>query len=270
MSADLGFEVLQFERERHAPQYVHYCTDIKPQMHTDGNAAVRHDVHMPSYRESAVEYLRLVLAETGKSASELATLVGVSHTTFTRLLKNPEYKYAPKFPTLRALSEKTGVPLLPGLSAEETEPEIRYLSVMHRVQAGYWVEDDAYAQAEVDRFAHPVAVDARYAHWRQWLELVMGDSANKKVADGAFVHVVDSIDMGYSPRHGDWVIVERRRAGLRERTIKQVEISGRQVALWPRSTNPKWSEPVDLTAGAAEQDIEVEVVGLVIGAYSPF
>jgi hypothetical protein len=40
--------------------------------------------------------------------------------------------------------------------------------------------------------------------------------------------------------------------------------------LWPRSTNPRWSEPIDLTHGARnDEEVEASIVGLVIGAYDP-
>lgn len=58
---------------------------------------------------------------------------------------------------------------------------------------------------------------------------------------------------------------------LRERTIKQVAIVGRRIELWPRSSNPQWSAPLVIWAGARPaEDVEVEIVGLVVGAYSSF
>jgi transcriptional regulator with XRE-family HTH domain len=144
----------------------------------------------------------------------------------------------------------------------------RFLHVRYKVQAGNWVETDAQEPPEPITFG--VAPDARYANWQQWLELVVGDSVNMKIQPGHYAHVVDAIDMGYSPRTGDWVVVERRRGAVRERTIKQVEIGPRgTVTLHPRSTNPRWREPVVVNAGAEDEEIYVEIVGKVIGSYDP-
>lgn len=121
--------------------------------------------------------------------------------------------------------------------------------------------------------AQPVAPDSRYAQWPQWLEHVEGDSIDMLIKPGSFAHVVDAIEMGYAARDGDLVVVERRRDGgaLRERTIKQVVMVGRRIELWPRSTNPQWSTPLIISAGVRKaEDVEVEIVGLVVGAYSSF
>ena len=145
----------------------------------------------------------------------------------------------------------------------------QFLPVRYQVQAGHWFEvgfDEPAVAYSIPVLPHP-----RFANWRQWLELVVGDSVNQKYAPGAYVHVVDAIEMGYAPRDGDFVVVERQRDGghIRERTIKQIELRGDEVILWPRSTNARWQEPVKLTDGARDgEDIEVEVVGLVIGSYS--
>lgn len=121
---------------------------------------------------------------------------------------------------------------------------------------------ESYGQLEV-----PIA--PRYRDFQQWLEEVIGDSMDKLILPGRLVHVVDAIDLGYSPADGDIVVVERRRAGLRERTLKQVEVTGRRVLLWPRSNNPKWQEPIDVSLVLREpsDDIEVQIVGLVVSDF---
>ena len=147
-----------------------------------------------------------------------------------------------------------------------------FLSVRHRVQAGTWYEQDHFID-ELPASPQPVAPDPRFAEWPQWLEEVVGDSINLKIAPGGFAHVVDAVAMGYAPRDGDWVVVERCRfgGGLCERTIKQISMGQNGVELWPRSTNPKWSAPVVIGDGLAdEEDAQVAIVGLVIGAYSAF
>lgn len=227
--------------------------------------------------------VRKLLEEQGKTPRALSLAMGDNPYVVRDILN--EKSKNPRSDTLSKMAEALGVSLgeilLPNALADDgpafvgatPDPRIvpRFLPVCHRVQAGLWYEVDGFAQ---DYPAPPQAVlpDPRFAEWPQWLEEVVGDSVNLRIAPGGFAHVVDAVAMGYAPRNGDYVVVERRRAGghLRERTIKQLEVTETGVKLWPRSTNAKWSEPITLTDGCADEDVEVEIVGLVIGAYSPF
>jgi len=63
------------------------------------------------------------------------------------------------------------------------------------------------------------------------------------------------------------VEVERIRFQGRERelTLKQVELTPKGVVLWPRSTNPRWKQPLHILAdGDAGDDVEVRIRGWVI------
>jgi hypothetical protein len=140
------------------------------------------------------------------------------------------------------------------------------LAIRYRVEAGAWYEIDD-AQEPLGHQDVPSA--PRFAEFKQWLEEVHGDSLDLLIRPGSLVHVVDALDLGYQPTHGDIVVVERRRGGTRERTLKQVDVIGRKTMLWPRSSNPRWKDPLDLAGGLseAESEVEVEVVGLVIADY---
>lgn len=158
----------------------------------------------------------------------------------------------------------------PLASVGENAPiEPQFLVVRHRVQAGHWIEADAFVELPTE--AHPVPPDARFSGFDQWLEVVVGDSVNLKIPEGFFAHVIDAIGLGYAPRHGDFVVVERRRqqGAIRERSIKQVRVTATGlIELWPYSTNPKWNGP--LVVGDSDPTTETEVVGLVVGAYASF
>lgn len=220
-------------------------------------------------------WMKQVLTDSGMSVVEWSAKSGVAKSTIHRALK-PDYEFVTSSRTLAKLANvaNTTPPQLTngsgGASATRTV-QPTFLPVRYKAQAGQWFEVDELAQTYAAQY--PVAPDPRYASFPQWLEEVVGDSVDLKIPEGGFAHVVDAIQLGYAPRDGDYVVVERKRAGgqLRERTIKQVAIDAGRVQLWPRSTNPRWQSPLDLTAGAAPgEDIEVAVVGLVIGAYSPF
>jgi hypothetical protein len=230
--------------------------------------------HMPGMSDDPAaeirDWLNSVMQEKGLSPPQWARAAGVAASTIQRAIK-PSYKFVTSSKTLAKLASAAGA--TPPKIAQATSAQIipLFLPVRHKVQAGYWLEADV----DTQEFREPpraVMPDPRYSEWPQWLEEVVGDSANKRIPEGSFAHVVDAIEMGYSARDGDWVVVERRRGGglLRERTIKQIAITrdGR-VELWPRSTNPKWSAPVVLNAGGrGAEDMEVEIVGLVIGVYT--
>lgn len=144
------------------------------------------------------------------------------------------------------------------------------------IQAGAWLEIDE-DQSEPETY--PAAADLRFPITAQWLSIVRGDSMNAlerngqpaAIYDGDMVHCVDVTAIEYSPRDGDVVEVERIRVqgGVREVTLKQVEIIGGVVQLWPRSTNPRWAAPIPYSDGDATE-IEVRIRGWVIGSLRRF
>lgn len=218
------------------------------------------------------QWLRAVITDTGMSAPVWAKRAGVAASTVQRALKD-SYEFTTSSTTLAKLAAV----------ANRAPPEVRqvrdlqfvpaYLTVRFRVQAGHWIETDGEVHAPPDGM-YPVAPDPNFSEFPQWLEEVVGDSINEEIPPGAFAHVVDAIEMGYEARSGDLVVVERRRGHglLRERTIKEVVVTPEGVIeLWPRSTNKKmWHSPVVLAAGArGNEDIEVEIVGFVVGHYKP-
>lgn len=135
------------------------------------------------------------------------------------------------------------------------------LPVRETVQAGAWLLADDTGQAEPRRF--PAARDPRFPNADQWLAEVRGDSMNLiGIVEGDLVHCVGA-DSGYSPRTGDLVEVERLRfqGAEREITLKQVEVRADQtVLLWPRSSNPRWKDPLSFRLGVPEgEEIEVRI-----------
>lgn len=139
------------------------------------------------------------------------------------------------------------------------------LPIRDRIQAGAWLAADDMVQTFR---TIPAARDGRYPTANQWISEVTGDSMNLlSIFDGDFVHCVDAGDIGYHPRHGDIVEVERLRNGGAERelTLKQIEMTAEGFVLAPRSTNPRWSEPLRLSEGMAEgDDFEVRIRALVV------
>lgn len=147
-------------------------------------------------------------------------------------------------------------------------PELGELPLLGNIQAGAWFAQDETGQEEPETVPH--AKDRAYPHARQWLREVQGDSMNAAgVQPGDLAHLVEFFGAGLE----DGMIVEvtRTRAGgdLREITLKEVEVSERGVLLWPRSTNPRWSDPIELGDDTGS-DIQVEVTGILVATTRRF
>jgi SOS-response transcriptional repressor LexA len=210
-------------------------------------------------------WMREVMLEKGLTPTTWAQAAGVARTTIARPIKEG-YPFVTSSRTLAKLARAAGVE--PPNVHQMTESQIvpLFLPVRYRVQAGAWIEVD-YAEQDYPSPPRAVRPDPQFGDWPQWLEVVVGDSVDRELPPGHFAHVVDAIDMGYAPQDGDFVVVERRRdqGRLRERSIKQVEITPNGVELWPRSHNAAWNKPLQLDY--PEEGVEVEIVGLVIGSY---
>lgn len=206
-----------------------------------------------------------VMEEKGLTPASWARQAGVARTTVARPIKEG-YAFVTSSRTLAKLAKAVGVsaPDTRQTSAAKIVP--LYLPVRHRVQAGHWIEVDL-AERDFPDAPKGVRENPDYSTWPQWLELVVGDSVDREIPPGHFVHVVDAIEMGYAPKEGDFVVVERRRdqGRLRERSIKRVSIREDRVELWPHSHNPAWDRPLEMEAPG--EDVEVEIVAKVIGAY---
>ncbi len=177
-------------------------------------------------------------------------------------------------PTGMSVEPAPAPPLKRGRPPRPIAPIIRgpmeVLPARYAVQAGAWLERDDLAQDQMS--GPPVAAAAGFPSEHQWLELVRGDSMDQLYPEGVWVHVVDAVAIGYAPREGDVVVVERSRqqAGLVERSLKQVaHRPGRKAPeLWPRSNNPRWNKPLAV-GHLRDVDDEIRIAALVIGAYFP-
>jgi transcriptional regulator with XRE-family HTH domain len=222
---------------------------------------------MDDYRATVVAYLNRA---SDLSLNEIAKRVGVSHTTLTRPVNNPDYKYVPKYETLKKIAAVTSVPLPMELTelnpSTPTIAALQRLTVRGVVAAGMWqavelVQDEPLGEASMME-------DASYRGVPQWAELVRGPSMNRTYQDGDYLHVVDWPSIGQMPTIGEDVIVERRRHqdGTVERTCKRIALVEGQLALVGDSTVAHWNDPLPMDGGP---DTIIQIVGLVIGSYRP-
>jgi transcriptional regulator with XRE-family HTH domain len=145
-------------------------------------------------------------------------------------------------------------------------PTGQLLPIRDRAQASAWQPADDFIQDYPRRY--PAAKDPRYLHADQWLTEVVGDSVDQlRIYNGDFVHCVDFMSIGRPVRTRDIVEVERFRFGGSERelTIKQAEVTANGILLWPRSSNPKYREPLELLEGMNEgEEAEIRIRALVL------
>ncbi|ESQ82374.1 hypothetical protein AEAC466_17275 [Asticcacaulis sp. AC466] len=153
---------------------------------------------------------------------------------------------------------------LPPLSKGDSQGT---LPVRYRTGGGVWIE--AFDFSDVPLGEVEGAPVKSYPRTQQWYEKLEGDSMNVVFPDGTYLQVVDAIAIQYVPKSGDVVIVERTRdAGfLRERSAKQVEIGADgTVQLWPRSTNPRWQQPIQINDHPTDETVQVRIAAKVVRA----
>lgn len=203
----------------------------------------------------------------GLNAKELSIRAGLDESIVSKIFRKPEAK--PQVDTIMALARALEISvdeLMTGLVQPLRKPTL--VPVYGEVAAGIWREEDVWDEA---KYAPVPVVPSRYPGLEQRAWHVSGDSMDKAgIVEGAFIITVDYWSVRNAPLDGDIVVVEQRRAGLVQRTCKEVRTFPGRVELHPRSTNPKW-EPIVLPAGNqnADDGKEVEIVGLVIWSAMP-
>jgi SOS-response transcriptional repressor LexA len=145
------------------------------------------------------------------------------------------------------------------------------IPVIGMVQAGAWFESTEWPDEDRYDIAAPTGVGplalACYGL------VVKGDSMNLRYTEGTVLTVMPLTKYPQELKNGDNVVVHRNRAGIVEATVKELVMSGGgDMELWPRSSNPKFQEPVSFHGPAPKKgrksDVEtVEIIAVVIGSY---
>lgn len=107
----------------------------KPEMHIDSPHCRLLDAHMRTHREYVEDFIRSAEEISGRKISALAKDAGIAHTTFTRFLKNGDYKYIPKIDKLIAIAGVSGASLPPELGGVG-ESNVRTVPIFSWVSAG--------------------------------------------------------------------------------------------------------------------------------------
>ena len=194
--------------------------------------------------------------------AELGDAVGTTHATIQRL-ETGKMKLTEDWATKIAAALNVHVTEIFG---DIVPASTQGLPVMGVVQAGVWREAEV---ADEPKFSPlPIGPDPRYYVKSQYALLVRGESMNRVVRDGAYIVCVSWADLGRSPRDNDLVVVERRRDGLVETTVKRIKFENKKVLLAPDSDDPRWQAPIVLDGGL-ESD-EIVIAALVVGKYEAF
>lgn len=195
------------------------------------------------------------------SQSALAEKVGVTRAAVAQWESGI---HPPRREIIAKISDATGSDLTwleLGIEPNEGGPQ-RGLYVVGEVAGGLWKE----GSVEFKPIGMPVAPHPDYPADCQRLYVVKGESVNRIVADGEYVHCVDVANSGIAPRHGDLVIVRRLEHGLAEYTAKRLISDHGHWVLRPESTDPLWQNDIALNG---DDSTIIDITDVVIAKWSP-
>lgn len=242
-------------------------------------AAVRHPANMATNKN----YIKREREKLNVTQEELAEGIGISVSYLSRL-ENLRRKA-----NVDHLNKVAGFLEVPVTNLVNDDPNVdlhnavepQPVRVCGDIAAGVWREASPFGnlhdpEAELHADKHPpvpYVLDPRYRRLTQFAVRVVGPSMNREIPDGWFAVCVRYWDVRVGLQDGDLVVVERRRGGLVEGTMKWLRRRNGKWGLHPDSDDPRYQSPVLLTdntsAEADSPDIQIEIVGLVIWKCAP-
>lgn len=198
------------------------------------------------------------------SQTELAERTGVTRAAVAQWESG---KHPPRREILERIAEATGADLIwiergitPTVSLQ------RSLYVIGEVAGGVWKE----GSIEFTPIQMPVAPHPGFPIKSQRLYVVRGNSVNRVVPDGEYVHCVNVHTSGIQPQHGDLVIVRRMQHDMAEYTAKRLILIDNKVekkwVLRPESNDPAWSADIEVDG---DDSTSIEITDIVIAKWSP-
>lgn len=185
-------------------------------------------------------YVRFVLDHLKLSPSALAKKAGISSTTLTRMLNDPDYKFTVSLSTLEKISAATSIPYVPFFEARDSS-ELAQASlrgiigneffdhvesaaitpIIGKVAAGVWYEIDAPRYPTLRYLPLKMATNQDE---NAFAMEVNGKSVNE-IADHGDYLICERFNEGANTYNGDIVIVETldKARGLIEITAKRIE-----------------------------------------------
>jgi len=210
------------------------------------------------------EMIRALRKSRGWNQTQLAEAIGVTQPSVSRWEDGGEIELEHRM-ELAQLDKSRPPREWVGFDWPHEKPFGDEAWVIGAVQAGNWVEAIEWPPEERFRLDFPEIRAYRQFTSKKAFK-VEGPSMNRRFPPGSFLIVVPFIALDRDPKHGEYVICQRRRKdGLWEATCKQFRVVDGEKYLWPESDHPDHQTPL----GTAETpDIEeMQVTGLVIGAF---
>lgn len=165
----------------------------------------------------------------------------------------------PRHATLVAIAKATGKNIT--WLESGVDDDVAGLEVIGEVAAGHWKE----GSVGFKRYGQPVSPHPDFPPQAQRLYRVAGNSLNKKVADGEYLHTLDIHLSGVAFQNGDLVVVRRMNHGLTEYTAKTAIRENGHWILRPESTEPEFQEDIILK----DDGSEIEITDIVLAKWSP-
>jgi hypothetical protein len=190
-------------------------------------------------KEEIAEWVKVTLKEAGISYAKASRALGLPPDAMSKVVRCERDLSATEMADIAKLADQKTPALV---LATGLQP--RYVRALGEVAAGLWRDVNA---QEFEEFDFVALVDTRWPTGSVFGFVVRGESINKKAADG---DRVVALLYDYAPRslqNGDWVIVDRLRSDLRERTVKRAKwVDGMGWELWPHSDDSRYKEPLIL------------------------
>lgn len=220
--------------------------------------------------------IRLLRESKGITQPQLAAGVGLSQPVIARIERGEQLS-TKKLPEIAkflnvSLSELDPRFAQAGIvdrnpNASESPDKVQIVQVVGVVQAGVWTEFEDFEDANHEEIA---PLPGKFPGLPQVAYKVRGNSMDAaRIFDGDYVLAVAYFDARADIRDGDTVIVERKRGGTVERTVKIIKVVGKEVHFCPQSSDPRF-KPIVVKVNKhlrEHDDTEVRILGLVVGRY---
>ncbi len=221
---------------------------------------------MSNLHEAAIAYIRFVCDQMDISPTALAKLAGMSSSTLTRPLNDPNHKHSLSMSTVNKIEKYSGIKFAPFansktvtelfsgvLDYENYDPDIfdsapaphkDYTPVIGEAASGVWRQLDI-----VDAMSRgTLMLKLSDFPTEQCFAVIAGDNSMNKVIDekSALMCLRAEFWRGSLPNHGT-VVVERRSEDKKiiEISIRKIVEHGDNYQFIYASTDSRWTESLD-------------------------
>lgn len=203
------------------------------------------------------ERIRKAREAAGLTQEELAAAVGHTRGAVAQWEGGTTQ---PRRKALALISRATGKPT--SWLEHGIEPSFNGLYAVGEVAAGLWKE----GSVEYVKVGLPVAPHPDYPAELQRLYQIRGESVNRIVQDGEYIHCVSVQDSAITPQHGDLVVVRRMEHDLAEYTAKRLIRDGKRWILRPESNDKQWQADIVLDG---DDSTNIMITDIIIAKWSP-